>query len=442
MRFENRTDAGRRLARRLEHLRGTDVVVLAVPPGGVPVAHEVARRLDAPLDLLVVHRLGVPWQPELGFGAVGEHGVRVLNQDVLRESALSPAERASVERAGRARLERRVRLYRSGRAPVALAGRVAVVVDDGLTTGAAAEAACRTARARGAARVVLAVPVGTERTLPHLGVVADQVVCLQPLCHLGSVGSWYRDFSPVRDADVVAMLAEAGGSGVAAEPTAAPGRAAPDREVEVPAGRVALAGRLTLPTGARGVVAFAPGDGGCRHSPGHRYVAGALHRAGLGTLLLDLLTADEEHDRHNVFDILLLGRRLQAAACWLRRETALPVCYFGAGTGAAAALEAEAAGGARAIVCRGGRPDLAGPTALARLKAPTLLVVGALDTRVLSLNRLAADWMGCEHRIAVVPGATHLFTEPGALDTVAELARDWFTDRLARLPASAPPTSV
>ncbi|MEU7058011.1 phosphoribosyltransferase family protein [Streptomyces sp. NPDC046197] len=494
MRFENRADAGRRLARRLDHLRGTDAVVLGVPRGGVPVAFEVARCLGTPLDVIGVRKLGVPWQPELGFGALGEHGVRVLNQDVLRESELSAAEQETVERAERAELERRVRRCRARRAVVPLAGRTAVVVDDGMATGAAAEAACRVARTRGAARVVLAVPVGPERTVPQLRTVADQVVCLQALRHLGSIGAWYQDFSPTSDADVMTLLAEAGlcaspppspaapdehspgraprapasyergpheegphdegphdegphqqASRQPASPEqassgqASPEQASSDREMEVPAGPVRLPARLTLPAAARAVVVSAHGGCGSRYSPSHQHVAATLQRAGLGTLVLDLLTDEEERNRHNVFDILLLARRLRAASRWLRREIDLPVSYFGAQTGAGAALQAAAEDDVRAVVSRGGRPDLAGPAALARVRAPTLFIVGRLDTRVLSLNRLAADWMRCEHSIAVVPGATHLFTEPGALETVAQLARDWFTAHLAQQDPRAAP---
>ncbi|MFF8941533.1 phosphoribosyltransferase family protein [Streptomyces sp. NPDC014864] len=440
MRFENRADAGRRLARRLDYLRGTGAVVLGVPRGGVPVAFEVARCLGAPLDVVVVRKLRVPWQPELGFGAIGEHGVRALDADVLRESGLSRAERETVEQAERAELERRTVRCRAGLAPASLEAGTAVVVDDGLATGAAVEAACRVARTRGAVRVVLAVPVAPERALPHLRTVADQIVCLQALRHVGSLGAWYRDFPRVTDEDVAALLSEADRSVPATRVPAAPARPSPDREVAVPAGRARLAARLTLPTSARAVVTFAQGSGSSRHSPANRYIADALQRAGLGTLLLDLLTEDEERNRHNVFDILLLARRLDAAARWLRRETALPVSYLGVSTGAGAALEAAASDDdIRAVVSRGGRPDLASPAALARVRAPTLFVVGGLDTRVLSLNRLAADWMHCDHRVAVVPDATHHFTEPGALEAVAELARDWFTAHPVRPYAQAPP---
>ncbi|AVH60435.1 MULTISPECIES: phosphoribosyltransferase [Streptomyces] len=439
MRYDDRTDAGRRLARRLEYLRGEDVVVLGLPRGGVPVAYEVARGLDAPLDVLVVRKLGVPWQPELGFGAIGEQGVRVLNQDILDETGLSTDRQEAVEQTERAELERRVSRYRAERVPVPVAGRTVVIVDDGLATGATAEAACRVVRNQGAARIILAIPVGPERTLPHLDAVADQVVCLQAIRYFGSVGAWYHDFAQTSDTEVAALLARADRPTTTAPLPDTPGDPPPDRDVEVPAEHVRLAALLALPDAARAVVAFAHGSGSSRHSPRNQYVATALNRARLGTLLLDLLTEDEEGDRGNVFDVLLLARRLEAAADWLRRETDLPVCYFGASTGAGAALEAAADDNIQAIVSRGGRPDLATPAALARVRAPTLLIVGSRDTQVLSLNRLAADRMHCEHQLAVVPGATHLFTEPGALDTVAELARDWFTTHAARPDADVPP---
>jgi putative phosphoribosyl transferase len=207
-----------------------------------------------------------------------------------------------------------------------------------------------------------------------------------------------------------------------------------DLEVEVPAGAVRLPGRFTVPPGAQGLVVCAHGSGSRRHSPRNRYVAGVLQQAGLGTLLVDLLQPAEEEDRGAVFDIGLLAGRLLHALGWLRLQPAsapLRLGLFGASTGAAAALwaAAEPAAGVAAIVSRGGRPDLAAAR-LSRVTAPTLLIVGGHDEAVLRANRAAASTMRCAHRVEVVPGATHLFWEPGALAAAAALARGWFVAHL------------
>lgn len=214
-----------------------------------------------------------------------------------------------------------------------------------------------------------------------------------------------------------------------------------EREVRIQAGAPCpLEGSLVAPPGARGVVLFAHGSGSSRHSPRNRFVAGVLQRAGLGTLLMDLLTPEEEavdqRTAHLRFDIGLLAQRLVAATDWLREHPEtdkLAVGYFGASTGGGAALvaAAERPDVARAVVSRGGRPDLAGP-ALDRVRAPTLLIVGGEDVPVVALNREAMGQMrGVEVRLEVIPGATHLFEEPGALEEVARLASEWFLTHLA-----------
>ena len=194
---------------------------------------------------------------------------------------------------------------------------------------------------------------------------------------------------------------------------------------------------LGLPKDPRGLVIFAHGSGSGRFSPRNNEVARGLHEAGLATLLLDLLRLDEEHDRRNVFDIELLASRLAFAASWARQQpdlAQLPIGYFGASTGGGAALVAAASDPTiGAVVSRGGRPDLAGD-ALPRVKAPTMLIVGGADTEVLALNREAAARMSCPVEILIVPGATHLFEEPGALESVVEHAQKWFLDHLATRP--------
>jgi dienelactone hydrolase len=214
------------------------------------------------------------------------------------------------------------------------------------------------------------------------------------------------------------------------------------RAVEIPADGVRLAGDLVVPPAARGIVVFAHGSGSGRFSARNRAVAGVLVRAGLATLLMDLLTPQEEavdlRTRHLRFDIPLLARRVIASIDWLAADATardLPAGCFGASTGAAAALIAAAERPERvgAVVSRGGRPDLA-REALGRVHAPTLLIVGGNDPDVLRLNEQALAALGGEARLEVVPGATHLFEEPGALERVAALARDWFLEHLARAP--------
>jgi dienelactone hydrolase len=214
----------------------------------------------------------------------------------------------------------------------------------------------------------------------------------------------------------------------------------PESAVRVQAAAVALDGNLTVPERARGVVLFAHGSGSSRHSPRNRHVARMLNEAGLATLLTDLLTADEEAvDASTLeyrFNIGLLAERLTGAVDWLKREgqtARLPVGCFGASTGAAAALiaAAERPQAVRAVVSRGGRPDLAGE-ALARVRAPTLLLVGGHDYPVIDLNRQALAQLGCrDKQLVIVPGATHLFEEPGTLDDVARQAAEWFTHHLS-----------
>ena len=474
MSFLDRSDAGRRLANRTLHLRGEDVVVLALPRGGVPVAAEVARALGAPLDVIVVRKLGVPVQPELGLGAIGEGDVRIINPEVVAITHVTDAEIAAVERRERAELDRRARRFRGDRPRTPLAGRTAVIIDDGIATGSTARAACQVARAQGAARVVLAVPVAPPSACAALAADADEVICLETPGHFLAIGEWYQDFSQTSDREVVSLLQRAaaergpagtahpaaGGGGTdgfvpgagpappaagpapaAGGPALAPAAAPWGGEVVISVGSARLAGHLSTPGGGAGMVVFAHGSGSSRRSPRNRFVADVLATAGLGTLLFDLLTAEEERDRANVFDIGLLASRLGAVTRWMHGQSGLAgarIGYFGASTGAAAALwaAAEPGGEVAAVVSRGGRPDLAMPR-LAEVHAPTLLIVGALDDVVLELNREAARHLRCENQLAVVPGAGHLFEEPGTLERAAGLARDWFTRYLAPAHARA-----
>ncbi|MGZ5396153.1 MAG: phosphoribosyltransferase, partial [Mycobacterium sp.] len=281
-----------------------------------------------------------------------------------------------------------------------------------------------------------AVPIGPDDVDETFAGYADDVVCLETPAFFSAVGQGYRAFTQTSDDEVIALLARArdGFRGVTASTSAAdpPLR---DEEVEVGAGAVVVAGHLTIPEHPIGVVIFAHGSGSSRFSARNIYVADVLNGSGIATLLFDLLTSDEERNRANVFDIELLARRLVDVTGWLAAQpdtASLPVGYFGASTGAGAALVAATNPSVKisAVVSRGGRPDLAGES-LTKIDAPTLLIVGGRDDVVLELNRRARAAIPGRCELVVVPGATHLFEEPGTLEKVAALARDWFIDHLS-----------
>ena len=253
----------------------------------MPVAAEVARALGAPLDVAVVRKIGAPQNPEYAIGALAEGGVHILSEGVVRATGLSEAGlQALIERAER-ELGERVSRYRGAREPVEIAGRTVILVDDGLATGRSALAAVVSLRKRGAARVILAVPVAAPASVDALRAEADDVVCVETPDDLWAVGLWYEDFRPTSDEEVATLLAE--NPGTASRSAGAGGPIM--RQVTIPiAPGLSLTGDLTVPPRASGVVAFAHGSGSSRLSPRNRAVAKALNDAGFATLLFDLLT--------------------------------------------------------------------------------------------------------------------------------------------------------
>lgn len=427
--FRDREEAGRRLARRLEHEDLDHPIVLALPRGGVPVAAPVGQALGADVVPFVARKIGAPGHPEFGIGAVAE-GDELVVSDAAAQLGISSDELEALADAERSEIVRRVEAYRQGRPLPRLEGRDVVLVDDGLATGVTAEAALRSVRRQHPRRLLFAAPVCAPDTAKRLEPLADDIVCLSAPEGFGAVGQWYENFAPTTDEEVVALV-----QGGQQNPS---GEA---REITVDVGPGAtVVGDLAVPADTRGIVVFAHGSGSSRKSPRNQQVAETLQGNGLATLLVDLLTADEaEEDAqsgHLRFDIDLLARRLQASTAAVRDEpdvAELPLGYFGASTGAAAALVAAAEEGDRvgAVVSRGGRPDLAGD-AVHRVSAPTLLIVGEGDPQVLELNRQVLKLLPAGAKLEVVPGATHLFEEEGALEQVAELAGDWFRTHLAR----------
>jgi len=446
--FHDRAEAGRRLAGKLDTYAGrTDAVVLGIPRGGVAVAFEVAQALHLPLDIFVSRKLGVPGREELAFGAVSTGGVRVLDQEIIQGLDITRKQIEQTTIAAEHELHRRELLYRGDRPALDLTGLTVILVDDGIATGSSISAAIRALRESKPARIVVAAPLAPQAIRRHLAREVDDFVCLETPRFFYAIGQFYQDFAQVTDEEVQQFLR------LAANPASRPARASPGcasrgnpegncvtREVLIDVGGATLEGTLALPARPRGIVLFAHGSGSSRLSPRNRFVAHSLESRGIATLLFDLLTREEESiDEQSGelrFDIALLAQRLAAATSWIRKfaETEnLPIGYFGASTGAAAALVAAADSphAVSAVVSRGGRPDLAQEW-LAAVRAPVLLLVGGHDEPVLDLNRLALAKLGSDQKqLVVIPGATHLFEEPGALEEVARIAAEWFVRRLA-----------
>jgi putative phosphoribosyl transferase len=430
MYFRDRVDAGRQLAELVASELGDDSatsgglgpVILGLPRGGVPVAGEVAARVGAPLDIILVRKLGVPTQPELGFGALGEDDVRVLSAEIMRAAGVTERDLAQVQAKARRELEQRIAMFRSVAPAISLEGRTAVIVDDGFATGSTAIAACRVARAHGASRVVLAVAVAPSDWTLRCGDVADQLIAVATPTEFSSVGEWYRDFSPTSDADVIAILRAARRE--------AQTRGIEPREVHIALGNSEVVGDLLMPDHPRGVVIFAHGSGSSRRSPRNQVVAEQLYHARIASLLIDLITLDESARQVSVDRIDLLAEKMTAAVEWVSDHpqlSALKIGVCGASTGAAVALWAAAQDDSpiAAVVARGGRLDLA-LDVVHKVTAPTLLIVGSRDQRVMSINVEARALMNCESELAVVPGATHLFAEPGTLVEAAQAATQWY----------------
>ena len=439
--FRDRQEAGQRLGKLLGRFAAEHPLVLALPRGGVPVAYEVARAIGAPLDVLIVRKIGAPFQPELGVGAVTEGGTMFVDAAMCAALGITRDEIDEIVARERFEIDRRVKRYRAGRPLQALNGKTVILVDDGVATGGTARAAIRALRRLAPGKIVFAVPVASVQAAEVLAREADELVAVEVPEDLMAIGAWYRDFHQVDNGEVAGWLQRARSGEEEAVMTGA------EDAVRIDVEGTSIVGTLAIPMGASGIVLFAHGSGSSRFSPRNRFVASVLNSAGLGTLLMDLLTEDEERrdevTRELRFDIGLLAERVVQVVDWLTRAKTtrgLNIGCFGSSTGAAAALIAAAVrpDAVAAVVSRGGRPDLAGD-ALPSVRAPTLLLVGGNDPAVLDLNRDALGELQCEKDLIVVPGATHLFEEPGTLARVAELAADWFARHLAPRELGATP---
>lgn len=420
-RFENREHAGKILAEKLLKYQSLEPVILALPRGGVPLAHEIASKMGAPLDIVLVKKIGAPGNEEYAIGAVAEDEKPILNQKLIMHYKFNPDEIENIIVDRVAEIRRRSKVYRQNLPAVSLEERNVIVVDDGLATGATMLAAIEWLRTQKVKKIFVAVPVSSKEAEEEVRSKVDGFLSLITPDNMMAVGMWYKDFPQVSDEEVLSYLHKQ----TVVTTTLS------TRNVWIEDGDAILQGVFSLPPEARGLILFAHGGGSSHKSPRNLYVAKALNDAGFGTLLFDLLTVNESLNRKNVFDIDLMTNRLLAATDWGKRNCPhLPIGYFGASTGAAAALgAAEDRLDIFAVVSRGGRPDLA-PEALPKVYAPTLLLVGAEDAAVIPLNQLAKEKLtNCQ--MILIPKAGHLFQEAGTLEQVVEYAISWFASSLS-----------
>lgn len=437
--FADRHEAGRLLAARFENFKGRkNTIVLGLARGGVVVAYDFAKALSLPLNVVVPRKIGAPGNPELAIGAIMESGEGVFNESIIRMLGVSKNFIDREVEEEKARAHQRLTLYRQYAPLPDLQGQTVILVDDGIATGATMLAAIKAMRHAQAQRIIVAVPVSATDAYQLMEDAADEVVCLLNTSDFFGVSYFYDVFNQTEDEEVVRLLKEANKD--MGKKTQTHSQQVESAIVHIPIEGGKLEGELKIPAGAKGIVLFAHGSGSSRFSPRNQFVASFLGQHQLATLLIDLLTAQEDvidqRTREFRFDIGLLAERLTLVTDWLLvdpRTKDLPIGYFGSSTGAAAALIAAAKKGSAisSVVSRGGRPDLADEY-LSRVKSPTLLIVGGHDLDVLSLNEEALAQITAEKKLEIVPGATHLFEEPGTLEKVADLASHWFLHHLTR----------
>lgn len=429
--FENRKNAGELLASRLQKYKNTNSVILALPRGGVPIAADIAKSLNLPMDVLIVRKIGAPFNSELAVGAICETDEPVLNPQILAKVGIQPEDINGALTKEKKEVDRQVKEFRQGHAMIDISNKMAIIVDDGMATGATVKAAIKYLKKKGTSKIIVAVPVSSSSAARAIRDRADDFITVQESDNLGSVGKWYNDFGQVSDEEVKKILTSSLEERAVSH----------SRNVDISVGKIKLEGLLTSFPDMKSMIIFAHGSGSSRKSPRNLQVSRDLNKAGFGTLLFDLLTEKESGDRSNVFDIDFLSQRLVAATKWLLQQKEMQnvkIAYFGASTGAAAALQAAAKftenKDVYAVVSRGGRPDLAGK-ALDQVRLPTLLLVGSYDRDVLELNRIAQKHL-TNSKLSIVEGATHLFEEPGTLEQVSKKAAEWFSSCLVSRKAS------
>lgn len=420
IKYKNREHAGKLLAEKLMEYKTLNPVILALPRGGVPLAFEISSKLEASLDVLFVKKIGDPSNEEFAIGAIAEDEQPILNGQIIKEFKINENEVARIIIEKITEIRRKSKFYRKIIPKISLEGRNVIIVDDGLATGATMEAALNWIKTKNTKKVIVAVAVASVDAFERIKKLGIDCIALQTPPEFWAVGIYFEDFTQVSDKEVLQYFTQKKTH-----------HTVPEHKITIENEDIKLHGILNIPEKSKGIIIFAHGSGSSHQSPRNIYVANALNKAGFGTLLFDLLTTNESLDRANVFDIELLVSRLILATKWLKNiNKTLPIGYFGASTGAAAALGAEAYfQNIFAVVSRGGRPDMA-MEYLPKIKAPTLLLVGENDQEVISLNKLACTKIAdCE--LVTIPKAGHLFEESGTLEQVVEYAITWFSEKVS-----------
>lgn len=421
-RFEDRKEAGRMLGERLLGFLDQNPVILAIPRGGLPVAYEVARHLKAPLDVLLVKKIGAPSNPEFAVGAVSEDAKAYFNEEVIRKLSINRKQLQLIARQKTDDIKQQLKTYRGKAAALSIKDRTVIIVDDGIATGSTLVTAIQYLRGKHPRRIVVAAPVAAKNAIKLLHEKADEVVCLYEPEPFTAVGLWYKNFDEVSDDQAAYLLKEC--SYLQQQNT---------EELSFRAGDAQLWGDLQTAKEMRGLVIFAHGGGSSRQSPRNQLVAKELNKAGFSTFLIDLLTETEAADPVRILDVPLMAKRLTAATNTVLghlKNKKLPVAYFGSDSGAEVVLltASQTEHPIYSIICRGGRMDPS-EEFLAKVHAPTLLIIGAADTTAIELNAQAQKKLK-NSSLSIIPKATRLFEETGALDKVIELTLDWLVSHL------------
>jgi putative phosphoribosyl transferase len=427
--FADRHDAGKRLAALLHERRFEDPLVIGIARGGMPVAAEVARTLGAPLDIVVVRKIGVPWNRELAIGAVAEDGLVMVDRVAVGELGLSPQDVDAAVANALEELADEIDRLRCGRPRVGVHGRTVILVDDGLATGRIAQAAINALRKRGALRITLALPVAAPESLQALAARVDDAVCAAAPRHLRNISQWYEDFRPTSDQELLALLCEHTGT--------------IERSALIEAaGALPAHGQLFVPWSApgHGVIVFAPSASGGASADLAPLLAARLQHAGFATLTLAPPQADPHRREDPHGDVTVTAALMRAATDWLRSQpesARLPIGYLAGGAAAAGAVVAAARlrSSIGALVAYASRLDLAG-SALAALQAPTLLIVPEQDRELIALTRAAREAMRCESRIALLTGRSPLALAESSQQALAALIIDWFARHISEPPPS------